>query len=62
MGVIVETYPGEDGLVRTVEVRLASRSILKRPIHKLVLLLESSGKVEQDPRTIGDDSSSRAEC
>ena len=51
MGVIVNTFPGEDGLVRTVEVRIASGSVLKRPISKLVLLLESKRDIDQDEET-----------
>ena len=51
MGVIANTFPGEDGLVRTVEVRIASGSVLKRPISKLVLLLESERDIDQDEET-----------
>ena len=59
MGVVVSAVPGEDNLVRTVEVRVASRSVFKRPIHKLVLLLEAPGG---DSSNIGNDSSSTGEC
>ena len=59
MGVIVNTFPGDDALVRTVEVRVASRSVMKRSIVKLVLLIESS---ESMVNCDDDISSSRAEC
>jgi hypothetical protein len=59
MGVVVSAVPGEDGLVRTVEVRVASRSVFKRPIHKLVLLVESP---DADHSNVGDDTSSTGEC
>ena len=42
--VVVNTFPGDDGLVRTVEVKIASGSILKRPIVKIVLLVEACSK------------------
>ena len=43
MARVVGTYPGTDGLVRTVELRVASsKKTLRRPIQKLVLLVESS--------------------
>ena len=44
MGIIVETFPGKDSLVRSVNVKFATGSILKRPISKLVLLLEAPEK------------------
>lgn len=40
LGRIQETYPGEDGLVRTVLLRTGD-GIFKRPITKLGLLLEN---------------------
>ena len=40
MGVVAEVYHGSDGLVRTVTVR-AGKKIYKRPVSKLVLLLEN---------------------
>ena len=43
MAVVSEVFPGKDDLIRSVNVRFASGSVLKRPIAKLVLLLESSG-------------------
>ncbi len=44
-GVVVETFPDNNGLVRTVNLRMANSStILKRPITKLVLLVESQDK------------------
>lgn len=43
MARVVGTFPGTDGLVRTVELRVASsKKTLRRPIQKLVLLVESS--------------------
>ena len=42
MGIITDVLPGGDGLVRSVNVKFATGSILKRPITKLVLLLEST--------------------
>lgn len=39
LGRIVDVYPSQDGLVRTVNVQLADRSVLKRPVQKLVKLL-----------------------
>ena len=64
MGVIVATFPSDDGLVRSVEVRLASRAVMKRPIVKLVLLLESSEPSSQECEDITSDEevSSRADC
>ena len=47
MARVVDVYPSDDGLVRSVKVRMASRdsgknvTLLDRPITKLVLLLES---------------------
>ena len=51
MGVVVNTFPGEDGLVRSVEVKVASGSIMKRPIAKLVLLVESSNEAKVETGT-----------
>ncbi len=41
MGLILKTYPGKDGLVRTVDVKTAI-TVLKRPIAKLALLIRST--------------------
>ena len=53
LGRVVETYEGDDGLVRKVKLMLAdsnlnskgkrndSHTFLERPVHKLILLLES---------------------
>jgi len=38
MGLIVETYPGTDGLVRAVDIRVNGK-ILHRPVHKMVRFL-----------------------
>ncbi len=48
LGRIVKTYPGQDGLVRVVLVKTA-KSLLRRPICKLVLLLKESDKAKQSP-------------
>ena len=43
MARIVRVFPSSDGLVRSVElVTAASKNTLKRPIQKLILLLESN--------------------
>ncbi len=44
----MKTYPGQDGLVRVVLVKTA-KSLLRRPICKLVLLLKESDKAKQSP-------------
>ena len=48
MAKITETYPGKDGLVRKVKLKVGDPSLkcsgskmLERPIHKLILLLEA---------------------
>ena len=42
---VVKAFPSEDGLVRSVNLRVSSaKSILHRPIQKLVLLLEAPEK------------------
>ena len=46
MARVIEVHPSDDGLVRSVKVKMASKnneqgSSLDRPISKLVLLLES---------------------
>ena len=38
LGRVSELHPGADGLIRVASVRLASRSVLRRPIVKLCLL------------------------
>ena len=37
MGLVLETYPCEDGLVRKVKIKTAT-SVYDRPIHKLCLI------------------------
>ena len=37
MGLVFETYPGEDGLVRKAKIKTAA-SVYDRPIHKLCLI------------------------
>jgi hypothetical protein len=41
MGVVKNTYPGDDKLVRTVDIKTSTGAVWKRPIHKLVLLVET---------------------
>ena len=40
LAVVVETFPSEDGHVRSVKVRTGTQNCLERPIHKLVVLIE----------------------
>ena len=46
---VVETFPGSDGLVRTVEVKTAAGSYL-RPVQRLCMLEEAAieGETVQD--------------
>ena len=37
MGLVLETYPGEDGLVRKAKIKTAT-SVYDRPIRKLCLI------------------------
>ena len=46
MARILEARPSSDGLVRTVRLRLADKSVMERPIQKVVHLLSS----QQDPQ------------
>ena len=64
MGIVSETFSGKDDLVRSVNVRLASGSVLKRPITKLVLLVEARSEEisDKDCRKSDDETSSRGEC
>ena len=41
MGIISQTFPSADGLIRSADVKVASGAIWKRPITKLVLLIET---------------------
>jgi hypothetical protein len=43
LGRIIETYPGKDGRVRAAKVK-TSQGVYTRPVTKLCLLEESSGK------------------
>ena len=44
-GIVVETFPDSEGLVRTVNLRLANtRTISTRPITKLVLLMSANSE------------------
>ena len=42
---VVRVYPGKDGLVRVVDVK-TSKSVYKRPVTKLVVLLPSTVQAE----------------
>ena len=57
MGVVVAAVPSDDGLVRTVEIKVASGSIMKRPITKLVLLVESQQEEEVNNNSDSDNNS-----
>ena len=48
MAEIVEVYPGKDNLVRTVEIRYADGSKVKRPVTKLILLMKNSERSDLD--------------
>ena len=39
--IVPKTFPGNDNLVRNVELRLSSQRYLMRPIHKLCLIATS---------------------
>lgn len=45
---IIETFEGQDGLVRKVKVKLCDGSVYERPVHKLVVLLDQ-GTSSEDP-------------
>lgn len=45
---IMKTYPGNDNLVRVVDLKLADGQSLKRPITKLILLLPRSERLDMD--------------
>ena len=38
---VIETYPGRDGRVRKVKLKLSIGSDLERPVHKLIVLVPS---------------------
>ena len=41
LAIVTKPLPSEDGLVRSVELKTtANKSVITRPIHKLVLLVE----------------------
>ena len=44
LGRIVKTFPGDDGLIRTVEVQM-KQGTFKRPVAKLCLLEEADRSV-----------------
>lgn len=49
MGKIIEVFPGDDNLIRVVNVKTAN-SIMKRPIHKLcVLPVKDENQTEKEP-------------
>ncbi|XP_071509981.1 uncharacterized protein [Diadema antillarum] len=46
MAEILQTFPGDDGLVRVVELRYADKSVAKRPVTKLILLMKRTERVD----------------
>lgn len=44
LGIITQTLPSADGLVRKVKVKISNKSVLERPIQRVVLLVESNNK------------------
>ena len=53
MGRVVEVYPSEDGLVRSISVK-TGKSTYKRPIHKVVLLMATEKEDEQENKAHRD--------
>lgn len=53
MARVMETYPGEDGLVRTVKIKHMGSEYL-RPIHKLGVLLPSKDETRPLVEERGD--------
>ena len=47
MGRVLEVYPSEDGLVRSISVK-TGKSTYKRPIHKVVLLMATEQEDERE--------------
>ena len=53
MAKVDEVFPSEDGLVRKVKLKMAKNDLkeptkyLERPIHKLLVIMESSSTVEE---------------
>ena len=46
MAEVVNVYPGEDDLVRVVDIRFADGTVTKRPVTKLVLLMKDSDRLD----------------
>ena len=41
---VIDTYPGKDGRVRKVKLKLGQGHDLERPVHKLIVLVPSNTK------------------
>ena len=47
MGIVTQVFSSDDGLVRSVELKVPSATtLLRRPIQKLVLLVEAEQALE----------------
>ena len=52
MGRVLEVHPGQDGLVRSITVK-TDKTMLKRPINKVVLLVAAEEKEENAKGELG---------
>ncbi|KAK6164999.1 hypothetical protein SNE40_023747 [Patella caerulea] len=43
---IINTYTGDDNLVRIVDVKFSDGNVLKRPVTKLVLLMKNEERLD----------------
>ena len=48
MAEIIQVYPGDDDIVRVVDVKLSGGQVLKRPVTKLVLLMKRGERTDVD--------------
>ena len=46
LGEVVNTYVGDDGLVRVVDVKMGDGQVLRRPVVKLIILLKNNERVD----------------
>ena len=46
LGEVVNTYEGDDGLVRVVDVKMADGQVLRRPVVKLIVLLKNNERLD----------------
>ena len=53
MGLVIQTYPGQDGLTRKARIKTAT-SVFDRPIHKLCLIgpLQLGSRDPNSPQNI----------